>query len=108
MTAIGSRHGRDHREAPIPEEDNEDDDGEEAADQDGIAHARDRFLDELRQVVDAVHPDAGRQRLRQRHQHAVHARLEVEDVGAELLGDAHRHRVATVAGDQHVRSGAPA
>ena len=65
MTAIGSVTGGNHRQPPVAEEDEQDDDGEEAADQDGVADAGDRFLDELRQVVDAVHPDAGRQRLRE-------------------------------------------
>ena len=94
------RHRGDHRQAPVAEEDEEHDDGEEAADQDGVAHAHDRLFDELRQVVDAAHLDAGRKRLREAGERRVQARLEVEDVGADLLGDVHHDRVASVAGDE--------
>ena len=54
MTASGSVTRGDHREPPVAEEHEQHDDGEEAADQDRVAHAGDRLVDELGQVVDPV------------------------------------------------------
>ena len=51
-----------HRQPPVAKEDEQDDDREEAADEDGVADAGDRFLDELGEVVDPADPDAGGQR----------------------------------------------
>src|SRR6185369_6978659 len=56
------RDRRDHRQPPVAQENEQHDDGEDAANEDRVADARDRFLDELGEVVDATDADAGGQR----------------------------------------------
>ena len=46
------RDGGDQRQPPVAQEDQQDDDGEQAADQDGVADVGDRGRDELGEVVD--------------------------------------------------------
>ena len=50
---------------PVAQEDEQHDHGKQAADEDRVADAGDRVGDELGQVVDLRHAQAGRQRLRQ-------------------------------------------
>ena len=66
MTAIGSVDRGDRRQPPVAQEDDQDDDGEKAADEDGVAHAGDRVARRTRRGRrPSVMRDAGRQRLRQ-------------------------------------------
>ena len=66
MTASGSVDGGNQRQPHVAKEHDQDDDGEEAADQDGVAHVGDRVADELGEVVDLGDVDARRQRRRER------------------------------------------
>ena len=94
------RHGRDDREPPVAKEDEEHDHGEEAADQDRVAHARDRRTDEFGQVVDLRDLQAGGQRQRKLADRLFHARFDLQHVRADLLRDADARGIVSVALDQ--------
>ena len=94
-------HRRDQRQPPVAQEDQQHDDGEEAADQNGIADVRDRFFDELGQIVDPCNTDPCRQDVSEPIEHTIDAGFERQNVGADLLRDRHHDRVAAVPGHEH-------
>src|ERR1019366_5195765 len=49
---------RDNRSAPVAQEDDENDGSEDQPDQNRVAHARDRLMDNLRLVIEGLHGDA--------------------------------------------------
>ena len=102
------RQSGDRRQSPVAEKDEQHDDGEQAADENRVTDARNRVGDEFGEVVDTGHRDAGRQHFREPRQRFVDADLEVQDVGADLLRDAQRDRVAAVARDEQRAVGRPA
>ena len=90
----------DQRQPEVAQEDDQHDDREKAADENRVAHVGDRGGDELGEVVDLGDRESGGQRVREVAERLLDAGLQVEDVRADLLGDADRHRVAAVAGDE--------
>ena len=94
------RDRRDEGEPPVAQEQQEDRHAEDAAEQDGIADIRNRRAHELRQIVDLRDVQARRERARQFVNGLLHARLDVEDVRADLLRHADARGIAPVSGDQ--------
>ena len=101
------RDGGDGGQARVPQEDHQDDDGEKAADQDGVANVLDRGSHELGEVVDLRDGEAGRQRFRQRRQRLVDAALQARmfaPICCEMLTDTASRPLPVM---RSVRSGEP-
>ena len=62
-SVVGNRQGGDQRRPPAPQERQQDQDAEQAADQDGVAHVVHGGVDEASLVVDDRRLDVARRRL---------------------------------------------
>ena len=94
------RRRRNEGRSPITQEREQDEHGEEAADDDRLAHALDRVHDERRQIVDLGDPDRRRQRRQVVAQRLLDAVGDVEDVATYLARDVDVGRGQSVARDE--------
>jgi hypothetical protein len=86
----GQRDRCDECEAPVAQEDEQHQHGEQAADQNGIAHVGDRCGHKFGEVVGIAEMQARRQRPRESRQFLLDALPNIEDVCADLLRDGDR------------------
>jgi hypothetical protein len=71
--------------------------GKEPADENRVAHAGDRFFDELGEIVDTADTNAGRKGLGEAGQRRIDTRFQIQDVCPDLLCDADRDGIAAIA-----------
>ena len=83
-----------HRGAPVAQEEPDDQSRQEQADDDRVADAADRLLDDVRLVVERSHLDAGRQRRPDRGHLLVHFVGDLHGVAVRLAVDAQEQRRA--------------
>src|SRR5713101_7106774 len=94
------RDGGDHGAPRLAEESEQDQDGQQAAEKDGIADVTDGIADELTQVVDHAQMQRRGNGAAQMVGDLLHVAGHLQDVAADLPGDVNKSGGAPVAGDQ--------